>query len=66
MKRFLLKPSKDFFRWGHRSNYDWMLFLTSLTAFVWVQTHDLMLTRQTLSPIDHGSFFYYNILMHVL
>jgi len=31
---------------GHRSNYDWMLFLTSPIAFVWAQTHDLVLTRQ--------------------
>jgi len=30
----------------HRSNYDWMLFLTSPMAFVKVQTHDFVLTRQ--------------------
>jgi len=39
----------------HRSNYDWMLFLTSPMTFVRTETHDLILTRQTLKPlIDHG------------
>jgi len=30
----------------HRSNYDWMPFLTSPMAFVRAQTHDFVLTRQ--------------------
>jgi len=28
----------------HRSNYDWMLFLTSTMAFVGVGTHDFVFT----------------------
>jgi len=31
----------------HRSNYDWMLFLTSPMAFFRARTHDLVLTRKT-------------------
>jgi len=26
----------------HKSNYDWMLFLTSPMAFVWARTHDFV------------------------
>jgi len=33
----------------HRSNYDWMLFLTSPMAFVGVRTHDFVFTRQLLN-----------------
>jgi len=35
----------------YRSNYDWMLFLTSPMAFVGVRAHDFVFTKQTL---DHG------------
>jgi len=33
----------------HRSNYDWMLFLTSPIAFVRVLTHDFVFTNRTLN-----------------
>jgi len=33
----------------HRSNYDWMLFLTSPIAFIGVSTHELVFTN----PLNH-------------
>jgi len=42
----------------HRSNYDWILFLTSPMAFTGVPTHDFVFTRQTLKLLDHGCSLY--------
>jgi len=49
----------------HKSNYDWMLFLTSPMAFVEIRTHDFVLTRQSanyanaLTPKPHSLIAYY-------
>jgi len=37
---------------GHRGNYDWMLFLTSLMAFVKVRTHDFVFIKLNLLTTD--------------
>jgi len=37
----------------HRSNYDWVPFLTSLMTFTGDRTHDYVFTRQTLYSLDN-------------
>jgi len=36
---------------GHKSKYDWMLFLISQMAFTGNRTHDFVFTKLTLEPL---------------
>jgi len=48
MERVFVKSGQGLIRMRYRSNYDWMVFLTSPMAFTGVQTHDFVLTKQVL------------------
>jgi len=59
---------------GQRSNYDWMLFLTSPMAFVRAQTHDSVLIKQMiyitprprLLHVIYMIAYDYTILRHII
>jgi len=62
-KSFLVKSDKGFILLGHRSNYDWMLFLTSLMAFTGVRTHDSEFTKRTLQLLEHSYTPYFEMVL---